>query len=205
MQPSKSSNQDYQFPVGEYNNSPDSVAPIDTASRVAPGQLNPEVFMTSESAVIHDIQNDIEVVRQAKLTEQPQEIDIHPLMRVLRVLVSTIPTQKLTHADLVERESRVGGRSLGEAPIGMERQFCFVDDNDWIFISTVSIDGKLQKAVTRYEVRAEGVLKSNDGKGHSLLTGEELQNFVNACKRYQSAVLSDIYGQTTKSQYDLAA
>ena len=202
----------YQVP----NSEPKLSSDLNSSFAATGVSKQPERLSMSELDRIFIVQDIIEKARQDKLASQPQTVAVHPLMRAFNVLLTTDnQVNRLTEADLIDLESRVGGNILdgasGKTSEGMERRFFYYDrDNndgngDWFFISTVTLAGKTSRAVTRYQVHNNGVLKSNDGKGHGFLTGDELENFVRITELYESTVLADIYQQTTKSEYDLAA
>jgi hypothetical protein len=109
-----------------------------------------------------------------------------------------------TEHEYVEEESIVGGVVLGIAPQGMSRQFFYMNDGNWFFISSVKdANGVMTRATTRYHVQPHGVIKSTEGTGHTMLDEESLETFIEATKRYVHAISQSVYSD--RSDYDLAA
>jgi hypothetical protein len=96
---------------------------------------------------------------------------------------------------LIHFEGRIGGELFGPVAPGARREFFCLDEHTWVWheewIDEPS--GKRLALTTRYDVRANGVLKSQGGKSYQKLKGQEALNFYNA-------VLS--YGQRVVTEYD---
>jgi len=187
--------QNYQYPSSEHNYAPVFSAPIDVAKNQTERLVE---FDPNRTAAM---QIDIEEARRAKLAEETLSTTVHPLMRLAHVLVGPSRSgQQLTEGKLIGQESYLGG-SIFPPTEGIERQFYYVDGGDWFFVSTVGEE----RAVTRYQVHNNGILKSRDGKGHEFMSGEELETFILATERYHALVLDKIYQKPTSSDYDLVA
>lgn len=104
--------------------------------------------------------------------------------------------QKRQAADraMLQREAQIGGQLFGPVPDGRSRQFFCLDEYTWIWHeSWTDAKGQPQTVTTRYEVRSNGIVKSQEGLGHSYLTIEEAQNLCGAIELYQDRV--DTYYQ----------
>ncbi len=89
---------------------------------------------------------------------------------------------------LLRREAKIGGQLFGPLPKGHSRQFFCLDEHTWIWHEEWLVGAKRQFITTRYDVRAKGVIKSQDGKPSQYVVGDEARNLCQAVKLYQQRV-----------------
>jgi hypothetical protein len=78
-------------------------------------------------------------------------------------------------------------------PASSRREFFCLDKHTWVWheewIDTNS--GKRQVVTTRYDVRPNGVLKSQGGQAYQKIKGQEALNFYTAVEQYGQKVLGE--------------
>jgi hypothetical protein len=105
---------------------------------------------------------------------------------------STKPTKR----QLIEMESKIGGRLFGPIPDGHHRDFFCLDGNTWVWHEEWrDLDNKLQTSTIRYEVQDGGILKVMPGRVYKYIDGEELSNFLMAVRLYYEQSMREIYGK----------
>jgi hypothetical protein len=86
--------------------------------------------------------------------------------------------------ELIRREAEKGSKLFGPIPKGHQRQFFCLDAHSWIWYEEWKEAGHLQRVTTRYEVRPDGVLKTQNGSAYQRLSDQEAINFYKAAKLY---------------------
>lgn len=90
---------------------------------------------------------------------------------------------------LIRRESAIGGKLFGPVPKGYKRSFFCLDEHTWIWHEEWTVKGQRRAVTTRYDVRPNGVIKSQDGaSSNQLVTGDEARNLYQAVTLYQQRV-----------------
>lgn len=89
---------------------------------------------------------------------------------------------------MLQKAAKIGGAVFGPLPKGHDRQFFCLDENTWIWHEEWKQDGKLHSITTRYDVRSNGVTKSQDGQATQRLSDEEARNLYKAVQLYQQRV-----------------
>lgn len=104
------------------------------------------------------------------------------------------PKEKLKQ-DFMRHEAEIGGKIFGPVPEGRSRKFFCLDDKTLIWHEEwIDSDGRRQLQTTRYEIRSDCVLKSQDGKiQYQKVEGEELSRLVKAARLYNTQVKKEIY------------
>lgn len=94
---------------------------------------------------------------------------------------------------LIHFEARIGGQLFGQVPKSHRREFFCLDEHTWVWHEEwVDANGDHQAVTTRYDVRPNGVLKSQGNASYQALTPEETRNFRNAVH---------LYGQRVDAEY----
>lgn len=101
--------------------------------------------------------------------------------------------QRLSEADLINAESKLGATLFGPVPEGHRREFFRYSHNLWIFHESWLQEGQKKEATITYEVRENGVYKLPLGGQYHKLTGSELENFKKATKEYLRLVKEKLY------------
>lgn len=90
---------------------------------------------------------------------------------------------------LIRREAEIGGKLFGSVPKGHKRSFFCLDEHTWIWHEEWIVKGQRRVLTTRYDVRPNGVIKSQDGvASNQLVTGDEARNLYQAVVLYQQRV-----------------
>ncbi|HPG37289.1 MAG TPA: hypothetical protein PK865_00680 [Candidatus Saccharibacteria bacterium] len=84
------------------------------------------------------------------------------------------------------RENAVmGGKLFGPIPKGHRREFFCLDRSSWVWHEEwLDSAGKNHVVTTRYDVRPQGILKSQGKHSYQLVQGDELRNFYQAVTMY---------------------
>lgn len=103
-------------------------------------------------------------------------------------------SNKLSYNDLVNAESEIGRTLFGPIPDGHRREFFESKKNVWIWYEGwQDAAGVMQEMTICYEVRPAGVYKKVAGGKYEKLEGKELDNFVNAARKYFELVRARLY------------
>ena len=100
---------------------------------------------------------------------------------------------KLTEADLINAESRLGATLFGPIPEGHRREFFRYRHNVWVFHEEWTSNGKKLESTITYAVRENGVYKCPLGGEYVKITGAELENFKKATVEYLKLVKKKLY------------
>src|SRR5688500_2727946 len=76
---------------------------------------------------------------------------------------------------LIHHEAKIGGKLFGEVQKGTRRDFFCLDSHTWVWHEEWT-DAKTRKRrimTTRYDIRPDGVLKSQGGQSYRMLKGVE--------------------------------
>lgn len=96
------------------------------------------------------------------------------------------------YRELLHREAKIGGELFGPIPAGHRREFFNLDKYTWVWHEEwVDQTGERQIVTTRYDVRPNGILKSQGDQSYQLLEDEELANFYQATLTYREQVTTD--------------
>ncbi len=97
------------------------------------------------------------------------------------------------YRDLIRHEAKIGSHVFGSIPNNHNREFFCLDEHTWVWHEEwIDQDGKHRIQTTRYEIRPNGVLKSQNGQ-YSMVTGRELRRFKDAATEYLHRVNREIY------------
>lgn len=85
-------------------------------------------------------------------------------------------------------EAEIGGKLFGSVPKGHHRRFFCLDEHTWIWHEEWTEKGQTKVITTRYDVRPDSVIKTQDGQPSRRLSLEEAQNLYRAVQLYQQRV-----------------
>lgn len=101
---------------------------------------------------------------------------------------------KLTRADLINAESRLGSQLFGAIPEGHRREFFHDQKNVWIWHEDWVDETEHERQLTiRYEIRTSGVYKKVAAGKYFKLEGDELENFRKAAHAYLYVIKKYLY------------
>ncbi len=106
------------------------------------------------------------------------------------------PSVRMTRADLINAESKLGSMLFGPIPAGHRREFFHDQKNIWIWHEDW-YDGQhnSHQMTIRYEVRTSGVYKKVSTGKYFKLEGEELENFRRATHAYLHVIKKNLYNR----------
>jgi len=97
------------------------------------------------------------------------------------------------YRNLIRHEARIGGTVFGPVPEGHRREFFCLDEHTWVWHEEWKNNkGQYQIRTTRYDVRPDGILKSQNGH-YQKVQVQEAQRLRQAAYRYLERVNSEIY------------
>ena len=94
---------------------------------------------------------------------------------------------------LIHHEAKIGGKLFGPLSEDGRREFFCLDPHTWVWHEewTDSMTGKRRIMTTRYDVRPDGVLKSQGGQSYRKISGQEAINFRKAVSNYCEQILGE--------------
>ena len=97
------------------------------------------------------------------------------------------------HRALIHYEARLGGELFGPIPKGDRREFFCLDERTWVWHEEwTDSQGQRHVMTTRYDVRPNGVVKSQGVNSYQALTKEEAQNLYHAVHLYEQRVSAEL-------------
>ncbi len=113
-------------------------------------------------------------------------------------LLGGITTQRAEQRDadlyrnLIRHEARIGGTVFGPVPKGHRREFFCLDEHTWVWHEEWKEKGQYQIRTTRYDVRPDGILKSQNGH-YQKVQEQEAVRLRQAAYRYLKRVNTEMY------------
>lgn len=119
---------------------------------------------------------------------------------MLRKFMDAVSTQKSSreqeniYRNLIRSEASIGGNIFGPVPAGNRREFFCLNKHTWVWHEEwTDKSGVRQSLTTRYEVRPDGILKSQGGGGYTTLNPSEARNLISAVKEYRNRTFRQLY------------
>lgn len=116
-------------------------------------------------------------------------------MKLLPKLLSQSSEERRTgmYRALMRREAKKGGQLFGPVPAGHRREFFCLDEHTWVWHEEWTDGaGKHQAVTTRYDIRPNGVLKSQGTNSYQEVGGAELRNLYRAAKLFRAQVAAEL-------------
>jgi hypothetical protein len=119
------------------------------------------------------------------------------LISSLPVLPKIFPRNDAQREAEIERRlmrvaAKIGGELFGVVPEGHRREFFCLDERTWIWHEEwLDASGQRHIVTTRYDVRPDGVLKSQGGQTYQRLTKAEARNLYRATELYYERVKAE--------------
>lgn len=99
------------------------------------------------------------------------------------------------YRNLIRHEAKIGGQLFGPVPAGGRREFFCLDRHTWVWHEEwVDKTGVRQTKTTRYDVRPNQIIKSQNGH-YQPVDKTEATRLIEAAKVYQKRVKTELYGQ----------
>lgn len=99
------------------------------------------------------------------------------------------------YRNLIRHEAKIGGQLFGPVPAGHRREFFCLDHHTWVWYEEWSEAGQRRSKTTRYDVRPNGIIKSQDGQPTQYIGPDEARNLYKAV---------GLYRQRVNAEYDLS-
>ena len=97
------------------------------------------------------------------------------------------------YRNLIRREAKIGGEVFGVVAPGHHREFFCLDEHTWVWHEEwKDTQGQQQLRVTRYDVRPDGILKSQNGQ-YTKLSIAEADRLVKAAELYTARIGKELY------------
>ena len=94
---------------------------------------------------------------------------------------------------LLHYEARLGGELFGPVPKGIRREFFCLDEHTWVWHEEwKDAQGKHHALTTRYDVRPNGVVKSQGTSSYQSLSYSEALNLRNAILLYEQRIGAEL-------------
>lgn len=94
----------------------------------------------------------------------------------------------------MQQEAMIGGQVFGPVEQGRRREFFCLDEHTWIWHEEwANQQGQHQVKTTRYDIRPDGIIKSQNGQYMSV-TLEEAERLYQAAVQYRQRVRREVYG-----------
>lgn len=100
---------------------------------------------------------------------------------------------RMSERQLIQAESNIGRTVFGPVAAGARREFFCLDEDTWIWHEEWTAGSKREVRTTRYEIRADDVIKSQDGERRSYVSDGELANLDTAMQMYYQKVMPGVY------------
>ncbi len=98
------------------------------------------------------------------------------------------------YRNLMRHEARIGGTVFGPIPAGRRREFFCLDEHTWVWHEEwTDQNNKHQVMTTRYDVRPNGVLKSQNGSHYQPVKDQEALRLLKATRLYRDTINQQIY------------
>jgi hypothetical protein len=118
-----------------------------------------------------------------------------PLKKILKL--GSVQREQQRKADLyrnfIRHEAKVGGKLFGPVAPQVRREFFCLDERTWVWHEEwVDQTGQPRVQTTRYDVRPDGILKSQHGK-YQRVDQAEARRLYQAAQLYNQAVEHEVY------------
>jgi hypothetical protein len=118
------------------------------------------------------------------------------------IAMSILPTfsqtdeqrQAKIRQNVLRQHAQMGGHLFGPIPKGHQRQFFCLDEYAWVWHEDwTDANGQHRTLTTRYEIRPNGIFKTQNGGSYMSLSEHETNNLIKAAKLYLKNITEDYY------------
>ncbi len=97
------------------------------------------------------------------------------------------------YSNLIRHEAKIGAEVFGSVPAGHRREFFCLDRHTWVWHEEwKDQNGQKHVRTTRYDVRPDGVLKSQNGH-YQKVNDNELRRLSKAADLYLQRISTEMY------------
>jgi len=101
------------------------------------------------------------------------------------------------YRNLIRHEAKIGGQVFGPVTDGRRREFFCLDRNTWVWHEEWQDKyGEKHIQTTRYDVRSNGIIKSQNGQ-RMALSRAEVVRLRDSARQYLKRVSGEMYGART--------
>jgi len=117
---------------------------------------------------------------------------------MIKKLLNNLTAQKQSqrkadlYRNLIRHEAKIGGTLFGDPDPGVRREFFCLDEHTWIWHEEWSDNRGDHIVTTRYDVRPDGILKSQNGH-YQPVSLDEAYRLCHAAEQYQQRIKSELY------------
>lgn len=118
-----------------------------------------------------------------------------PIKRILNLVLPQRHEERRAelYRNFIRHEAKIGGRLFGSTAPGVRREFFCLDERTWVWHEEwVDKNGQSHVQTTRYDIRPDGILKSQHGK-YQQVGPDEARRLYTAAKLYRDAVVREVY------------
>lgn len=102
--------------------------------------------------------------------------------------------QAAKYRDLIRKEAIIGGKLFGPVPPNGRREFFCLDESTWVWHEEwVDKAGRRHIQTTRYDVRPDSVVKTQNNGHYIKVSPSEVNNLLQAAKLYKQRVHEELY------------
>lgn len=125
---------------------------------------------------------------------------LQKLLELAGLVDSPEEKQAENYRNIIRAEARIGGRLFGAVPTGGRREFFCLDEHTWVWHEEwIDATGQNRSKTTRYDVRPNSILKSQNGQ-YQPLTQKEALRFRDAVLAYRTLVNNELYTPVLQAQ-----
>lgn len=107
---------------------------------------------------------------------------------------SSSKKQAERYRDLIRKEAVIGGKIFGPVLKGHRRKFFCLDERTWVWHEEwTDATGQRHVLTTRYDVRPDGIVKTQNNGRYIKVSPEEAKNLLEAAKLYKERVRDELY------------
>lgn len=124
------------------------------------------------------------------------------IMNLLPRFTDNGARQAKAYRQLLREEARMGGELFGPVPAGHRREFFCLDRHTWVWHEEwIDERGMPKTLTTRYDIRPQGILKSQGTNSYQLVHGAELRNFYQAARLFRDNVYAQLVSASQQPAY----
>ncbi|HPD99511.1 MAG TPA: hypothetical protein PLJ04_02210 [Candidatus Saccharibacteria bacterium] len=102
--------------------------------------------------------------------------------------------QAVKYRELIRKEAVIGGKIFGPIPKNGRREFFCLDERTWVWHEEWQDSaGTHHVLTTRYDVRPDGVVKTQNNSHYTKVSPTEAHHLLQAATLYKERVQSQLY------------
>ena len=112
-------------------------------------------------------------------------------MKILPKIFAQTSEERLAreYRSLIQEEAKIGGALFGPLRAGGRREFFCLDPHTWVWHEEwIDQYGDRQILTTRYDVRSNGVFKTQNGESYQPISRNEAKHLYKAVDLYEKRV-----------------